>query len=356
MADDTQDKSQIDGACPGDLLPYKFFITSSALALLAVAIAAMPASALTRDGEFGAAAAAAHSAAVGASTVSMNAAADFMPLSRNRQGATDVAGADAGLVRVALENSGLKVENAAGAAGEEIPLNIKIGEYDAEKYSFLMIRGLPAEFALSAGFRLKDRWAVSLRVLSNLSLTPPEGYSGTLKLEVMLVRGQDKPVEHQDMMVLVGKGGKRTAAVSPLPDTQPTVARQTESTDATAALNPGSAPSVAPDEAPKRVKAAPTAKTRAISPEEESSMLQRASTILDEGDVASARLLLEHIARKGSGKGALALAQTYDPAFLRSINTLGLRPNPEKAREWYQIAADLGEDTARERLSALSGR
>lgn len=85
-------------------------------------------------------------------------------------------------------------------------------------------------------------------------------------------------------------------------------------------------------------------------------MLQRASTILGEGDVASARLLLEHIARKGSGKGAMALAQTYDPAFLRSINTLGLRPNPEKAREWYQIAAELGEETARERLSALSGR
>ena len=49
--------------------------------------------------------------------------------------------------------------------------------------------------------------------------------------------------------------------------------------------------------------------------------------------MASARLLLEHIARKGSGKGAMALAQTYDPAFLRSIGTLGLRPNPEKARE-----------------------
>jgi hypothetical protein len=250
----------------------------------------------------------------------------------------------------------LKVENAAGAAGEEIPLSIQIGEYDAEKYSFLMIRGLPAEFTLSAGFRLKDRWAVSLRDLSNLSLTPPESYSGTLKLEVMLVRGQDKPVEHQDMMVLIGKGGKATAAA--VPDTQPTVARQTEPSEATAALTASPAPPVverAP-EAPKRAKSAPSTKTSTVSPEEESAMLQRASTILDEGDVASARLLLEHIARKGSGKGALALAQTYDPAFLRSINTLGLRPNPEKAREWYQVAADLGEDTARERLSALSGR
>jgi hypothetical protein len=346
MADEKQDKSQIDGACPEDLLPHRFLITSSTLALLAVAVAAMPASALVRDGEFGAAEVRAHSATSGAKTVSMSAAADF---------AADTAGANAGLVRVALENSGLKVENAAGAAGEEIPLNIKIGEYDAEKYSFLMIRGLPAEFALSAGFRLKDRWAVSLRDLSNLSLTPPAGYSGTLKLEVMLVRGQDKPVEHQNMMVLIGKGGKRTAAVAPLPDTQPTVARQTEPSEATAALTPSPAPPVVERAAPqKRVKAAP--KTPALSPEEESAMLQRASTILDEGDVASARLLLEHIARKGSGKGAMALAQTYDPAFLRSINTLGLRPNPEKAREWYQIAAELGEETARERLSALSGR
>lgn len=352
MVDDKQDKSQIDGACPEDLPPHRFLITSSTLALLAVAVAAVPASALTRDGEFGAA----HSAAPGVRTISMSAAADFAPLGPGRKGAADAAGADAGLVRVALENSGLKVENAAGAAGEEIPLNIRIGEYDAEKYSFLMIRGLPEEFALSAGFRLKDRWAVSLRDLSNLSLTPPEGYSGTLKLEVMLVRGQDKPVEHRDMMVLVGKGGKSTAAVAAVPDTQPTVAaRQAEPSEATAALTPSPAAPVVERAAPqKRVKAAPKAPN--LSPEEESSMLQRASTILGEGDVASARLLLEHIARKGSGKGAMALAQTYDPAFLRSINTLGLRPNPEKAREWYQIAAELGEETARERLSALSGR
>lgn len=151
MADDTQDKSQIDGACPEDLLPHRFLITSSTLALLAVAVAAMPASALTRGGEFGAGEVGAHSAIRGARTISMSAAADFAAFGPGREGAADAAGADAGLVRVALENSGLKVENAAGAAGEEIPLNIKIGEYDAEKYSFLMIRGLPAEFALSAG-------------------------------------------------------------------------------------------------------------------------------------------------------------------------------------------------------------
>ena len=256
----------------------------------------------------------------------MNAAADWAGFGRAREDVAETARANAGLVRVALKSSGLTVENAAGAAGEEIPLNIRIGEYDAEKYSFLMIRGLPEEFVLSAGFRLKDRWAVSLRDLSNLSLKPPEGYSGTLKLEVMLVRGQDKPVEHHNMMVLIGKGGKRTAVA--VPDTQPTVARQTEPIDATAALAPSPPPPVV--EAPKRVKAAPTAKVPTISPEEERSMLQRASTILEEGDVASARLLLEHIARKGSGKGAMALAQTFDPAFLRSINTLGLRPNRKR--------------------------
>jgi hypothetical protein len=263
------------------------------------------------------------------------------------------------LVRIALEDSGgLTVENASGGAGEDIPLKIKIGAYDAEKYSFLMLRGLPAEFNLSAGFRLKDRWAVSLRDLANLTLTPPAGYQGTVKLEVMLVRGQDKPVEHHEMTVQIGKAGKAKKVAVTEPETKPTVARPAAPNDTTAALAPSVAPDLgrAPAEAPKPARPAPAAKPQAVSPEEENAMLRRASKILDEGDVASARLLLEHIARKGSGKGALALAQTYDPDFLRSLNTLGLRPNPEKAREWYAVAADLGEESARERLTSLSAR
>jgi TPR repeat protein len=85
-------------------------------------------------------------------------------------------------------------------------------------------------------------------------------------------------------------------------------------------------------------------------------MLDRATQMLSMGDVSSARLLFEHVAKKGSGKAAMALARTFDPAFFASIGARGLKPDQEKAKQWYAVAADLGQDEARSRLSALSAR
>jgi TPR repeat protein len=93
-----------------------------------------------------------------------------------------------------------------------------------------------------------------------------------------------------------------------------------------------------------------------ISADTETAMLDRAAQMLSNGDVSSARLLFEHVAKKGSGKAALALARTFDPAFFGSINTRGLKPDPAKAKEWYAVAAGLGQDEARSRLGALSAR
>jgi len=86
-------------------------------------------------------------------------------------------------------------------------------------------------------------------------------------------------------------------------------------------------------------------------------MLERAFNLLGEGDIASARLLLEHLAKKGSGKGAFALGQTFDPAFFRSMFTIGgPKPDAEKARKWYDLAARLGQNEARKRLDLLAAQ
>ena len=86
-------------------------------------------------------------------------------------------------------------------------------------------------------------------------------------------------------------------------------------------------------------------------------MLERAFNLLGEGDIASARLLLEHLAKKGSGKGAFALGQTYDPIFFRSMFTIGgPKPDRETARKWYNLAAQLGQSEARKRLDLLAAQ
>jgi hypothetical protein len=94
-----------------------------------------------------------------------------------------------------------------------------------------------------------------------------------------------------------------------------------------------------------------------ITPAQETPMLERAFNLLGQGDIASARLLLEHLARKGSGKGAYALGQTYDPTFFRSMFTIGgPKPDTEKARKWYDLAAQLGQNEARKRLNQLAAQ
>ncbi len=261
------------------------------------------------------------------------------------------------VVEVASHGAGLSVDNISSQGGAPIPVKVKVKQTDSEEYSFLMFRGLPENFSFSAGFRLKDSWAVSLKDLTDLKLMPPAGYQGKFKLEVLLVKGRNRPVESHIMVVSLGRATRAPA------DTGAVARAKREAAPAERVLT-ATPPeteqqlreaSQGGEAVPEGLAAGPPPVT--INPEEEAQMLDRAMKILGDGDVASARLFLEHIARRGSGKGALALARTYDPLYFRSIATLGgIRPDPKKAKEWYRIAAELGQDGARERLSALAGQ
>jgi TPR repeat protein len=48
------------------------------------------------------------------------------------------------------------------------------------------------------------------------------------------------------------------------------------------------------------------------------------------------------------------LAQTYDAEFLQSLQTVGVRADTDKARQFYQAAAAAGIEQAKERLQALN--
>ncbi len=261
------------------------------------------------------------------------------------------------LTRVATQDSpGLSIDNITGPAGTPLPVKVQITLANSEEYSFLMFRGLPDAISLSAGFRLKDSWAVSLRDVQKLTLISPAAFQGAFNLEVLLVKGRNTPVESRIVTVSLGDvapGTPGTIVASVAPEPAPASRILTAAApEAEAAPQPAPPLAVAPPPAP-----APSIPPKlTITPEAESSMLERAGRLLGTGDVASARLLFEHVAKKGSGKAALALAQTYDPAFLRSINAVGLKPDREKAKEWYGIAMQLGQEAARERLTALAGR
>jgi len=237
-------------------------------------------------------------------------------------------------------------------AGAPALLDISVEHDNSGDYTFLMFRGLPQDFSLSAGFPLKGSWAVSLSDLVDLTLIPPAGYSGRFELEIMLVMGRETPVESQRISVAFNKARKSAPIVAdaaPVPHIL-TAAPPSREEELRPENSPLRAPSLASPAPP------PAAAKPALAPEKELPMLERAFTLLGDGDVVSARMILEHLAKKGSGKGALALAQTYDPLYFQAMNTLGgPRPDAETALKWYGVAVRLGQEEARGRLSTLSG-
>ena len=142
------------------------------------------------------------------------------------------------------------------------------------------------------------------------------------------------------------------AAINPVPVETPPVAPTREAISVAYQTALQSQPEVrqapAPPPAPP---AAPAA--RRLDPAELAALLKRAQGLIDVGDFASARLLLERAANAHEAKAAFILAQTYDPAVLGAADARSIAADPEAARLWYQKAAEFGSQEAQQRLSQL---
>lgn len=252
------------------------------------------------------------------------------------------------------------VKNASAEPGRPAPLDITVNYSDTGEYAFLMFRGIPNGFKLSTGFRLKESWAVSLRDLAGLQIVPPAGYKGSFELDVMLIKGRDTPIENQRMTVNFSAERARPEQAVPAPAPTITAAAPAPVPHVLTSTPPMAEAEKRPEPLNKQtvsLKPEPPKKKMTISAAEEEQMLDRALNFLRDGDISSARLILEHLARKGSGKAAMALGQTFDPVFFRSMNTLGgLRPDSAKAQVWYKMAVDLGQPGAQQRLEGLSAQ
>jgi hypothetical protein len=100
-----------------------------------------------------------------------------------------------------------------------------------------------------------------------------------------------------------------------------------------------------------KVESRPPAPT--INADDVSRALIRASSLIREGQVASARALLERASQSNDPAIAFALAETYDPKTLARWKTIGLSGDSAKARALYQTALDGGVAEARTRIDAL---
>ena len=88
--------------------------------------------------------------------------------------------------------------------------------------------------------------------------------------------------------------------------------------------------------------------------EETSTLIKLGQDFIRNGDFPSARLLLGRAAKAGSAAAALSLGETFDPLLIRRLGAIGVQPDVAKAREWYQLAAQLGSNTASKHLAKLA--
>lgn len=193
---------------------------------------------------------------------------------------------------------------------------------------YLLIRGLPPEAELSAG-RKSERgtWLVKGEHVHALTLSIGEAAEGDYPIEVYVLQSGDGPQARRSLVLRVEAPTPTYAMVGP-------------DMGWTSALL-------------ELVPSAHAAEEPAV-PAEAAVLRERAKRLLDEGDIAAARLLLLHLAERGEGEAAYELARTFDREMLAALGAIGMDGDPARARGWYERASQDGNVKAAERLKILA--
>lgn len=73
--------------------------------------------------------------------------------------------------------------------------------------------------------------------------------------------------------------------------------------------------------------------------QQESALLERASRLLEQGDIVAAQLICRHIARRHANSEAFScLARSYDPEFLARVGAHGPKSNITLSKSYYELA------------------
>jgi hypothetical protein len=236
------------------------------------------------------------------------------------------------------------IKPAQGPAGQPISLNITLPANAGPDEISVMIQGVPNKAKLSAGKDLgSGNWLLSESQLEDVSLTTGKKFKpGKYELEVILVRSDGKVPETRKVSVAVVPANVGPVSLEPLADkpvgkTQITDVKPDAAMQKTTMAKTGvgiQIPSTPAKQAP-----APQAATIQLTKQEVGTLLTRGDTLLLEGDVAGARLLLEYAANSGSKQAMVKLGNSYDPKHLDKLGVRGVQPDEAQAVHWYERAA-----------------
>jgi TPR repeat protein len=166
--------------------------------------------------------------------------------------------------------------------------------------------------------------------LPRLKVLLPTDAAGQSEVSITLVSADGSLLAEAKSTLVVAAAPSAAAVLRAGPPPQPPARVEAPP------LPPASGPKLSPD-----------ARERALR------LVKKGDEQLAEGGIAQARLLYERAAEAGLALGAMALAATYDPVELQHLGALGLKPDHEAARRWYERARQLGAPEAELRLRRL---
>lgn len=228
-----------------------------------------------------------------------------------------------------------------GIAGEPIALDLDVsGKPEGSEIS-VMVQGVPENAKLSTGKSLgAGNWLLSEQDTTRLALVTDKTIKpGTYDLEFILVSGDGSvPVKHTIPVLIEAGSSKAAGASDQTSRMEASAAGRMPTADLTSYAKPGVAVSVATPQPAIPAPNAESTEPSPLSPQEFKVLLGRADTLLQEGDVSGARLLLEYAAERGNKQAMMKLAESYDPKYLAKLGVRGVQPNEKLALQWYQRA------------------
>lgn len=246
--------------------------------------------------------------------------------------------------------SHLIVEDQQAFANE--PLSLIVMVQHPQQNASLLFDGLAQGTKLSAGTPVSaSSWLVPYDQTQGLYLYAPKDFTGVMNTAVSLL-GADKQLLDTQAVQLkwIARQAKSLPDPAPAaaaPPQKPVIVATAGNPDGAGGLNAAN---------PGNAGAVKTVATKPMDPAEAAMLMQRGRDFLGAGDLSAARVAFSRLADAGVADAALALANTYNPAYLTSHHVMGVQGDPAMARSLYQRAKELGSAEAAQMLARLTGK
>lgn len=240
----------------------------------------------------------------------------------------------------------IDASDAQGSVNTPIPLSISAEPALPDQDIALRLSGLPADSYLTAGTKLADNaWILKPAEWRGVKLLVPSAPSSPLLIAVDAIEPRTGDLAAPTEEITVDLSSKPAASSQVLPvSAPPTNVKRNFNLPGSTQQETAATPQPIP--APLESESKPSAADSA-------SLMRNGDKLLGVGDFTAARAFFSRARELGNREASLRLGQTYDPVVFSERNVQGLKPDPQKALEYYLEARTAGITDADDAINGL---